>query len=400
MKIMTIMKRREFLATAGTSAAAAATVGLAGCTVDSEITQPSSGSQPVSLATRIASDDVTAASARPEVKLYAGTQRSPTSERMLQFIKRHGVDHVCGYPPSPPYPQRGYWTVEELEKTREACEAQDITLDMVALPFLSSSHIDREKRGAIMLGKSPERDRDIDDIHKMTENCAKAGIPAWKYNMSLLGVLRTERTAGRGGSSYSTWKLKLAEADPELTRAGRVTEDMALERMQYFVEKVMPVCDEHKIRAACHLHDPGTPPGGFQGIDRLLGNFEGIKKFIALSDSPNHGLNLCLGSMMENLENPNEEIHEVIRYFGNKQRIFNIHFRNMIGNRGDFQEVYLDNGDIDMLQVMRTLVEVGYPYMVMPDHVPRHSDDPGGLQAFAHSYGYIEALISAVKTSG
>jgi len=374
------MKRRDFLATAGVTAAA-----LGGC---SKTSVPP------------ADDSTARADELPEVKLYAGTQRSPTSAKMLQFIKRHGVDHVCGFPPSPPYPERGHWTVEELEKTRETCEAQGITLDMVALPFLSSSHIDQEKRGSIMLGKSPERDRDIDDIHKMTEACAKAGIPAWKYNMSLLGVLRTERTAGRGGSSYSTWKLKQAKADPELTRAGRVTEDMALERMQYFIERVIPVCEEHKIRAACHLHDPGTPPGGFQGIERLLGNFEGIKKFIGLSESPYHGLNLCLGSMMENLENPNEEIHEVIRYFGNKKRIFNIHFRNMIGSRGDFREVYLDNGDIDMLQVLRTLVEVGYEYMVMPDHVPRHADDPGGLQAFAHSYGYIEALINTVKSHG
>ena len=384
------MKRRDFLATAG-----AATAALGGCSGAS--TPPADDSAAPSVKS---SSDATPNADKPEVKLYVGTQRGPTAAKMLQFVKRHGVDHICGFPASPPYPKRGHWTVEELEKTRETCEANGITLDMVALPFLSSSHIDREKRGAIMLGKSPERDRDIDDIHKMTEACAKAGIPAWKYNMSLLGVLRTERTPGRGGSSYSTWKLKQAKADPELTRAGRVNEEMALERMQYFVERVIPVCEEHKIRAACHLHDPGTPPGGFQGIERLLGNFEGVKKFIALSDSPYHGLNLCLGSMMENLQNPNEEIHEVIRYFGNKKRIFNIHFRNMIGKRGDFQEVYLDNGDVDMLQVMRTLVEVGYEYMVMPDHVPRHGDDPGGLQAFAHSYGYIEALISAVKTYG
>ena len=330
--------------------------------------------------------------------MYVGTQRSPTSSRMLQFIKRHGVDHVCGYPPNPG--ERGFWTVEELEKTRETCEKHEITLDMVALPFLTSSHIDREKKGAIMLGKSPERDRDIEHINKMTENCARAGIPAWKYNMSLLGVLRVERTPGRGGSSYSTWKASQAEADPPLTRAGRVTEDMALERMAYFVERIIPVCEEYKIRAACHLHDPGTPPGGFQGIERLLGNFEGVKKFIALSDSPYHGLNLCLGSMMENLERPNEQIHEVIRYFGEKKRIFNIHFRNIIGQRGDFREVYMDNGDIDMLQVVRTLNEVGYEYMVMPDHVPRHPDDAGGLQAFAFSYGYIKALIKAVDTYG
>ena len=389
------MKRRDFLTSTAATAATAATVGLAGCPASAPPVSTTTATPAIGQATQALEAPP---SDKPEVKLYAGTQRSPTSAKMLQFIKRHGVDHVCGYPPNPG--ERGFWTVEELEQTRETCEKHDITLDMVALPFLTSSHIDREKKGAIMLGKSPERDRDIEHINKMTENCARAGIPAWKYNMSLLGVLRTERTAGRGGSSYSTWKLDRAKADPELTRAGRVTEEMALERMQYFVERVIPVCAEHKIRAACHLHDPGTPPGGFQGIERLLGNFEGIKKFIALSDSPYHGLNLCLGSMMENLENPNEEIHEVIRYFGNKKRIFNIHFRDMIGKRGDFREVYLDNGDIDMLQVMRTLVEVGYEYMVMPDHVPRHGDDPGGLQAFAHSYGYIEALISAVKTSG
>ena len=52
-------------------------------------------------------------------------------------------------------------------------------------------------------------------LNKMTAACAQAGIPAWKYNMSLLGVLRTERTRGRGGSSYSTWKLEQAKADGE-----------------------------------------------------------------------------------------------------------------------------------------------------------------------------------------
>ena len=185
------MKRRDFLATAG-----AATAALGGCSGAS--TPPADDSAATAVKS---SSDATPNADKPEVKLYVGTQRGPTAAKMLQFVKRHGVDHICGFPPSPPYPKRGHWTVEELEKTRETCEANGITLDMVALPFLSSSHIDREKRGAIMLGKSPERDRDIDDIHKMTEACAKAGIPAWKYNMSLLGVLRTERTPGPTSSS-------------------------------------------------------------------------------------------------------------------------------------------------------------------------------------------------------
>ncbi len=369
------MKRRQFLSVTG------ATTALAGCAQSIGIQANAS-----------------AAEAKRPVRMYVGTQRGPTTVERLQYFKRHGVDHICGYPPNPG--QRGYWTVEELEKTRDLCESQGITLDMVALPFLTSSHIDRERRGSIVLGKSPERDRDIEHIQLMTTHCAQAGIPAWKYNMSLLGVPRVARTPGRGGSSYSTWKLSQAVADPPLTRAGRVTADIAWERITYFLERVIPVCNEYKIRAACHPHDPGMPESGFQGINRVLGTFAGMKRFVSIAESPYHGLNLCLGTAAEMLQDPAREIHDVIRYFGERKKIFNIHFRNIRGRRDDFQEVYLDNGDMNMVEVARTLYEVDYPYMVMPDHVPQHPDDPGGLQAFAHSYGYIKALIQTMQTTG
>ncbi|MPY89965.1 MAG: TIM barrel protein [Luteitalea sp.] len=327
--------------------------------------------------------------------MHVGTQQRGTTSAMLQYFKRHGVDHICGYPPDPG--ERGYWTVEDVAKTREMCEKHGITLSMVALPFLPSSHIDREKRGAIMLGKSPERDRDIEHIHKMTEVCAKVGVPAWKYNMSILGVLRTERTPGRGSSSYSTWRLAEAKADPPLTRAGRVTADIFWERITYFLERVIPVCEELKIRAACHPHDPGVPPDGFQGVDRVLGTVDGLKKLVAIQESPYHGLNLCLGTTAEMMQDPAREIHDVIRYFGERKKLFNIHFRNIRGRRDDFQEVYPDEGDMDMFQVACTLNEVGYPFMLMPDHMPRHEDDPDGRQAFAYGYGYIKAIVQGVE---
>ena len=344
-----------------------------------------------------ASDVERDCSGRP-VKMHVGTQRGPTSPPMLEFFKRHGVNNICGYPPDPG--QRGHWTVEELEQTRDLCEKHGIGLDVVALPFLTSSHIDREKRPGIMLAQDPQRDRDIEDVQKMIAACAKVGIPCIKYNMSLLGVLRTGRTPGRGGSRYSTWRLADAKAHPPLTRAGRVTEDMAWERITYFLERVIPVCNEYKVRFACHLHDPGVPPEGFQGVNRVLGTFEGLKKFVSIEESPYHGLNLCLGSAAEMLQNPAREIHDVIRYFGKRKKIFNIHFRNIRGRRDDFQEVYPDEGDMDMLQAARTLHEVDYEYMLMPDHMPSHPDDPAGLQAFAFGYGYIKALIQAVAACG
>jgi mannonate dehydratase len=313
---------------------------------------------------------------------------------MLQYLKRHGVTHVCGYPPEPG--ARGYWTEDDLARTRDLCEKHGITLEMVPLPFLTSSHIDHERRGAIMLGKSPERDRDIEHIQKMIAACSKAGIPSFKYNMSLLGVLRTGTSPGRGGARYSSWRLADAHEDPPLTRAGKVTADLAWERITYFLDRVIPVCNEYRVRAACHPHDPGVPARGFQGVVRVLGSPEGLRKFVSIQESPYHGLNLCLGTTAEMLQDPRREIHDIIREFGKRKKIFNIHFRNIRGKRDDFQEVYPDEGDMDMLQVARTLHEVDYEYMLMPDHVPSHPDDPQGMQAFAFAYGHIIGILQAV----
>ncbi|MBI3281542.1 MAG: mannonate dehydratase, partial [Acidobacteria bacterium] len=98
----------------------------------------------------------------------------------------------------------------------------------------------------------------------------------------------------------------------------------------------------------------------------------------------------------EMLRDPGREIFDVIRYFGSRNKIFNVHFRNIRGKRDSFQEVYPDEGDIDFVKAIMVYKEVGYPYMVMPDHVPQHPDDPRGSQAFAFAYGYIRALIQAV----
>jgi mannonate dehydratase len=96
------------------------------------------------------------------------------------------------------------------------------------------------------------------------------------------------------------------------------------------------------------------------------------------------------------LQDPRRQIHDIIREFGRRKKIFNIHFRNIRGKRDDFQEVYPDEGDMNMLSVALTLHEVGYEFMLMPDHVPGHSDDPQGLQAFAFAYGYIASILQAV----
>ena len=341
----------------------------------------------------------TPAQTRKRALMKLGCQSGPTNEKRLQFFARHGVEAICGYPEDPE--KKGYYSVEDISRTRELCEKHKVALDCIAPPFLASSHVDRTERPAIMLGQSPERDRDIEHIQMMIRNCAKAGVPAIKYNMSLLGVLRTERTPGRGGSTLSTWRLREAKTSGKfkpVTKAGPVNADQYWERITYFLDRVIPVANEHKIRMACHPHDPGVPPvEGFQGIDAVLGTVDGLKKFISIRESPYHGLNFCQGTVSEMLEDPGKEIFDVIRHFGSRKKIFNVHFRNIRGRRNEFQETYPDEGDIDFYRAMLVYKEVGYPYMMMPDHVPQHADDPGGLQAFAFAYGHIRALIQAVN---
>jgi len=171
---------------------------------------------------------------------------------------------------------------------------------------------------------------------------------------------------------------------------------MFWERITYFLDRVIPVANEYKIRMACHPQDPGVPPEGYQGVDRVLGTVDGLKKFIAIQESEYHGLNFCQGTVSEMLADPGTEIYDVIRYFGTRKKIFNVHFRNIRGHRNDFVEVYPDEGDVDFVKAIRVYREVGYPYLLMPDHVPVAPNDPEGLQSFAFCYGYIRGLIQSL----
>src|SRR5690349_24321181 len=109
----------------------------------------------------------------------------------LRVLAALGVNHICSALPARSFDEN--WSVESLTRLRERVERFGVRLDMVPLP-LSSSYIARAENPHIMMGKSPERDREIDQICEMIRNVSKAGIPAVKYNLTVLGVVRTGRT--------------------------------------------------------------------------------------------------------------------------------------------------------------------------------------------------------------
>ena len=330
-------------------------------------------------------------------RMKAGHQNR-SSDADLRVLSALGVQHICGALPSRTLDDN--WSVDGLSKLRERVEKFGVRLDMVPLP-MSNSPAARAENPNIVLGKSPERDREIENICTMVRNAGKAGIPAVKYNFTLLGVLRTEAAPGRGASRYSAFNYDRCKPDGPPPEGGAVSEDEFWERITYFLKAVVPAAEEAKVRLCCHPHDPGLPPGKtYHGVHRVLGTVDGLKRFTATVPSPYHGLNFCQGSVAEMLEEPGKEIYDVIRHFGKQGKIFNVHFRNIRGGRGAFQETFPDDGDVDMLQALRVYKEVGYDGMIMPDHAPEIDGDADRAQAFAFAFGYIQGLIQAVYAEG
>lgn len=328
--------------------------------------------------------------AAPPARMKVGCQEGPTTDELVRFWARHGVRNVCGTLGSR---APGPYTVAELSELRERCNRHGVSLDLVRLPFLRPSSADGDKRAAIVLGESPARDRDIDEIAATLANCARVGIPGVTYNLSILGYQRNRRVPGPGGAINSGWRLRDADGGRR-TRAGEVPAELYWERITYFLERIVPVASETRVRIACHPHDPPTPPG-FRGVDAVLGTVAGLKRFVAIKPSPYHGLNFCQGTVAEMLKDPARELPDVIRHFGARKQIFNVHFRNIRGRRDDFVETMPHDGDLDLARALAVYREVGYDGMLMPDHVPKSPDDPDERQALAFAYGYIRGLIDA-----
>ena len=324
--------------------------------------------------------------------MHVGTQQFNTSDKDLEYLARHGVfnknENFITF-------HRAYgWDVKELKEKKEKCARFGIDMEMVAIP-LAHLNVNGGSIPNFMLGNYEEGDKEIELVCNMIKQAAEAEIPAIKYFLCAMENQRTEsKPPGRGGSQYSTWNLE--ESDSATPRFDEpVTAEMNWARITYFLERVIPVATEYKIRMACHPCDPWLPPG-YKGVDRVMGGFDGFKRFIEICPSPYHGVNLCLGCMAESVTDPLNEVPDIIRYFGSRKKIFLCHFRNIIGARNKFQEVWPDEGVMNMRWNMKALKEVEYPHMVVPDHAPGHKDPESGRQAFAYEFGYIKAMMQAV----
>jgi mannonate dehydratase len=194
--------------------------------------------------------------------------------------------------------------------------------------------------------------------------------------------------------SKGHWNGKIYEGS--LTHGREYSEEEIWDNFEYFIKKITPVAEEAGVYIGMHPDDPPVYPLG--GIPRcVLGTFEGYKRAVAMADSPHIGVCLCVGCWLEGGELMGADVLEALRYFGERKKLFKVHFRNVSRPipEGGFAETFIDDGYMDMSKIINLLHEIDYDGCVMSDHLPKMIG--GDRAAEALSVGYIRGLIHSAQ---
>jgi mannonate dehydratase len=240
--------------------------------------------------------------------------------------------------------------------------------------------------GAVTRGL-PGRDQHIEQVCKALRAIGAAGVPFSGYTFLAIGHFRTASTTGRGGAKYSTFDYEEFKKNPPSHPGSEISEEKLWENIEYFLKRVIPVAEEAGVRLALHPDDPplSEPLGG---AARIVTSPENYKRIFDLVPSDSNAMLFCQGCFAE----MGTDVPEAIRYFGSLNKICMVHFRNIRGNPYRFEEVFIDEGDVDMLRAMQAYHEVGFQGPFLVDHTP---SIPQGLAGRTYAIGYIRAMIQA-----
>jgi mannonate dehydratase len=241
----------------------------------------------------------------------------------------------------------------------------------------------------------PGREAEIEHVCTMIESMGAAGIAVWCYNwMAQFNWQRTSlSTRGRGGALVSSFDYALVK-DAPLTPAGNVPEEHLWETLHSFLEIVVPVAEKAGVTLAMHPDDPPLSP--IRGVGRIMRSVENFDRLLDLVPSPHNGITLCQGNFA--LMAP--DIPKTIRHFAERKAIHFVHFRDVRGTPEQFEEVFHDEGKTDMLEAMRTYLDVGFDGPMRLDHAPTmagEGNDQPGYEILGRLFatGYMTGLREA-----
>jgi mannonate dehydratase len=244
----------------------------------------------------------------------------------------------------------------------------------------------------VQLGQ-PGRDRDIETYRQFLRDCGKLGIPVASYDFHPANTYTTAEVERRG---YTAREFNLADfrSKVEKQRFEReYTADEIWDNYTYFMKAVLPVAEEAKVRLALHPDDP--PIAKMNGVAKVLVHYDGYKRAEQISGGSRYwGLTFCVGTWSEGGDRMGKNVFEMIRDFGSRGKLFEVHFRNVTGPLPRFVETFPDDGYMDMYQVMKALRQVRFDGAAEPDHVPQLAGDTGIRRAgTAYCLAYMRALL-------
>lgn len=340
---------------------------------------------------------------RPDYQIKLAKGLRNVADETLQFFLQMGVEYVTmptrystevtkrGLAPSPARgPRPGQmlrpWDANELIRIKKKIESAGLKPEMLNLggPV------------RILHGRAGQ-DEELANFKENIRVAGQVGIPVVEYNFTpLRGSEGYSQTTGRGASGLRDFDYDRIKDLPPLDNVGTHTREQMWARLTGFLKEVVPVAEEAGVRLACHPNDPPIPV--FRGAAQPVRSLADLKQLIETVDSPANGITIDSGVLTE----MGEDAVEAIRYFGSRDRINHVHFRNVRVEVPYYKyvEVFHDEGDCDMLACMKAFHEVGYRRLVIPDHTPHFSNDTIGNQmGWAWALGYLHALRHSAETA-
>ncbi len=312
----------------------------------------------------------------------------PQPNEMWRLAVQLGVTDAVSGLPRPVLGGPFVWDFSSLLHLKQRFADAGLTLSVIE----SSPPMNLIKLGL------PGRDEEIEQICEMLTNMGAAGIGVWCYNfMAMFGWLRTSTsTVARGGALVTSYDHSLMREAP-LTEFGTVSEEQLWDSFAYFLERVVPVAERARVKLALHPDDPPISP--IRGIARIITSVDALKRAVELVPSEWNGLTFCQGT----IATMGADIPAAIRYFGERQKIYFVHFRDIRGTASRFVETFHDDGPTDMLKAMRCYQEIGFDGPIRPDHVPTLEGDDNITPGYTtrgrlYAIGYMRGLMEAGRT--
>lgn len=255
----------------------------------------------------------------------------------------------------------------------------------------------------------PRRDEQIEKIKRIIRDVGRAGIKTIGYNFSLAGVWgHQKKHAARGGAVSTCFDASLLDIDVPIPKGqvwnmtyaspngdfiNPVSSDELWNRLTRFLEDILPVAEESGVEMALHPDDP--PMSTLRGTPRLVYRPELYQKLIDLVPSKANKLELCLGSLQEMLSE--KPIYDYLNQYLLQKKVSYVHFRNVKGKVPCYDEVFVDEGDIDMLHVLKELVNCAFDGVLIPDHTPLVTCDAPWHAGMAFALGYMRAAFQMAE---